>query len=182
MTMRYGISSLTATLLVFLSRGPGQAMELTSPEFANGATLALAQVNGRCGGENRSPALIWSGVPAGARSYALTLFDPDAGGGHGFWHWLVFDIPAGTSGLPGNAGAGNGLPGGAVEVANDFGDAGYGGPCPPPGSGTHHYEFTLYALGTGEVPFGPDANARDLAAWLKSHALATTRLTGLYRR
>jgi Raf kinase inhibitor-like YbhB/YbcL family protein len=180
--MRYANLSLAAALLLSLAREPVQAMELTSPDFANDGTLSLAQVNSRCGGENRSPALTWSGAPAGTRSYALTLFDPDAGGGRGFWHWLIFDIAAGTAGLPGNAGAGNGLPGGAVEAANDFGDAGYGGACPPSGSGTHHYEFTLYALGTGKVPFGPDAKAGDLTAWLKFHALATTRLTGLYRR
>ena len=151
-----------------------------SPVFANGGRLALAQVNNRCGGGNRSPALEWTGAPSGARSYALTLFDPDAGGGQGFWHWLVLYIPASTTGLPEGAGAGNGLPQGAKQAANSFGEAAYGGACPPPGSGTHHYEFTLYALGVPDAPFDAQTNGADLSAWLKTHALATATLVGVY--
>lgn len=176
------ITASLAAAAVLVACPAGQALELTSPDFSNGATLALAQVNSRCGGENRSPALAWSGAPAGTRSYAVTLFDPDAGGGRGFWHWLVFDIPAGTSGLAEGAGAQNAMPGGAAQAANDFGQPGYGGACPPPGSGTHHYEFTLYALGTATVPLDAETNDGQIAAYLKSHALAAATLTGLYRR
>src|ERR1700690_1238018 len=86
-----------ALVFLLIACSADQAMELTSPDFVNGAKLSLAQVNSRCGGPHRPPALRWSGVPAGTRSFALTLFDPDAGGGAGFWHWLVFDIPAGAS-------------------------------------------------------------------------------------
>jgi hypothetical protein len=154
-------------------------MELASSDFTNGAMLSLAQVNSRCGGENRSPALAWSGAPGGTKSFALTLFDPDARGGRGFWHWLVFNIPAGTAALHEDAGAGNGLPAGAVQAANDFGEAGYGGACPPAGSGLHHYIFTLYAMGTPTVS---EAKGGALAANLKSHALATATLTGVYKR
>jgi Raf kinase inhibitor-like YbhB/YbcL family protein len=157
-------------------------MQLTSPAFTGGGRLALAQINTRCGGSNRSPALEWSGAPPGARSYALTLFDPDAGGGRGFWHWLVFDIPAGATGMPENAGGGNGLPKGAMQAENDFGEDAYGGACPPPGSGVHHYEFTLYALGVPNASFGAQTNGADLSAWLKTHALATATLVGLYSR
>jgi Raf kinase inhibitor-like YbhB/YbcL family protein len=181
-TVRTLLLSASIAAALISSCPAGQAMELTSPDFTNGATLALAQVNSRCGGGNRSPALAWSGAPSGTRSYALTLFDPDAGGGRGFWHWFVFDIPAGTSDLPEGAGAGNGLAQGAVEATNGFGEQGYGGACPPPGSGTHHYEFTLYALGAAKAPFGADASGTTLTAWLKSHALATATLTALYRR
>ena len=170
--------------VAFLSvSGPAaRAMELTSPDFSNGARLTPAQVHTRCGGLNRSPALHWSGAPAGTRSLAVTLFDSDAGGGTGFWHWLVFDIPAGTLDLPENAGAGNGLPSGAEQAINDFGKSGYGGACPPPGSGVHHYEFTLYALGVQRVPFGADAKGTNLAAYLKGHALASASLAGIYSR
>jgi Raf kinase inhibitor-like YbhB/YbcL family protein len=174
-------ASLTlVTLLVTCTAA--LAMELTSPDITTGAKLSLAQVHTRCSGQNRSPALHWSSAPAGTRSFALTLFDPDAGGGAGFWHWLVFDIPGSAGGLPEGTSAGNGLPPGAVQASNDFGETGYGGACPPPGSGVHHYEFTLYALGTPRLSFGTDAKGTDISVWLKSHALATASLVGTYQR
>ena len=174
-------TTLLAAILV-LATGSAHAMQLGSPAFANGGRLALAQVNNRCGGSNRSPALEWSGAPPGARSYALTLFDPDAGGGRGFWHWLVFNIAAGVTGSPEGAGGGTGLPQGAMQAENDFGEVAYGGACPPPGSGVHHYEFTLYALGVPNAPFDTHANGADMSAWLKTHALAATTLVGVYSR
>lgn len=170
---------LLAVILV-LATGAAQAMQLGTPAFAKGGRLALAQVNNRCGGGNRSPALKWSGAPPGTSSYAVTLFDPDAGNGRGFWHWLVFNIPAGVASLPEGAATGNGLPQGAAQAENDFGDAAYGGACPPPGSGVHHYEFTLYAVGVPDAPFDAQANGADLRAWLKSHALGTATLVGVY--
>ncbi|MGH6888241.1 MAG: YbhB/YbcL family Raf kinase inhibitor-like protein [Rhizomicrobium sp.] len=172
-TATLAVSALLASCL------GGVAMELTSPDVANGKMLSLAQVNSRCGGENRSPAMAWSGAPAGTKSFALTLFDPDARGGRGFWHWLMIDIPAGSAGLREGAGSGAGLPAGAVQSANDFGETGYGGACPPPGSRAHHYVFTLYAMGTPKVP---ETGAGTLAVYLKSHALAAATLAGLYKR
>ena len=160
----------------------GQALELTSPDVANGASLRMAQVSSRCGGENRSPALAWSGAPKGTESYAVTVFDSDANGGRGFWHWLVFNIPGNEQGLPAGAGSESGLPTGAMQTENDFGTPGYGGACPPPGSGTHHYTFTLYALGVAQLSLGNSAGATSIAAWLKSHALATATLTATYKR
>ncbi|HTT85640.1 MAG TPA: YbhB/YbcL family Raf kinase inhibitor-like protein [Rhizomicrobium sp.] len=181
--IRKTIAALSLVLAAILISCPeGWAMNLTSPDFANGARLSLVQVNARCGGRNRSPALGWSGAPAGTQSYALTLFDPDADGGRGFWHWLVFDIPASAAGLPEGAGSGTGLPRGAMQAANDFGDVGYGGACPPPGSGTHHYEFTLYALGVAQLPSEATTNGAALAAWLKAHALATASRIATYSR
>jgi Raf kinase inhibitor-like YbhB/YbcL family protein len=158
------------------------ALQLTSANVVEGGSLALAQVHRRCGGGNQSPALSWSGAPSGTRSFALTLFDPDAGGGSGFWHWLVVDLPAGSSALPAGAGSGDGLPTGSVQRENDFGDAGYGGACPPSGSGLHHYRFTLYALDVSEVPVKAGTSGTDLNDYLKAHALATATLVGLYQR
>lgn len=160
----------------------GQAMVLTSADFANGGMLSLTQVNSRCGGENRSPELSWTGAPTSTKSFAVTLFDPDANHGNGFWHWLAFDISANTASLPEGAGSGTGLPAGAVQADNDFGTAGFGGACPPPGSGPHHYQFALYALDASKTPFGADAKSADAVQWFKAHALATATLTGLYRR
>ncbi|HEX3430161.1 MAG TPA: YbhB/YbcL family Raf kinase inhibitor-like protein [Rhizomicrobium sp.] len=173
---------VAAWLLVFTSSA-AWALELTSPDVANGATLRTTQVHSRCGGENRSPALAWSGAPKGTASYAVSMFDSDANGGRGFWHWLVFNIPATSQGLPAGAGSESGLPSGAAQTDNDFGTPGYGGPCPPPGSGTHHYILTLYALPTATVPLDNNrAGPAAIAAYLKAHALATATLTGTYRR
>ena len=160
----------------------GQAFDLTSSDVVNGAMMRTAQVNSRCGGENRSPALVWTGAPQATRGFALTMFDSDANSGHGFWHWVVFHIPSGALSLPDGAGSGAGLPSGAVQGQNDFGDVGYGGPCPPPGSGTHHYIFTLYALPAASLPLDSKATPTAIAQYAKAHALATATLTGIYRR
>lgn len=158
-----------------------QALELTSPDLSEGGHLKRAQVNSHCGGGNRSPALHWVGAPKQTRSFALTLFDSDANGGHGFWHWLVFDIPADADGLPEGAGSGNGLPAGAVQAKNDFGTVGYGGACPPPGP-AHHYTFTLYALASPAIAVTANKNDGALASWLKAQALASATLAGTYAR
>jgi len=178
--LRTIIFSAAAYLALWSSAG--QALELTSSDVSNGATLKVAQVHSRCGGENRSPALAWSGAPKGTQSYALTMFDSDANGGRGFWHWLVFNVPASAQGLPAGAGSETGLPNGAVQTQNDFGTPGYGGACPPPGSGPHHYTLTLYALSAPTIPLDSKSTSAAITAYLKAHALATATLTGLYRR
>ena len=178
--LREGV--LAAAAYLVLGSTASQALELTSPDVANGATLRRAQVHSRCGGENRSPALAWSGAPKATESYAVSMFDPDANGGHGFWHWLVFNIPASAQNLPAGVGSESGLPNGAVQAENDFGMPGYGGACPPPGSGTHHYTLTLYALPGPRLPLENNATAPAVAGYLKAHALATATLTGTYKR
>jgi Raf kinase inhibitor-like YbhB/YbcL family protein len=160
----------------------GHAFELTSPDILNGAVLPLAQVHSRCGGENRSPALTWSAAPKGTESYAVTMFDADANGGRGFWHWVLFDVPANVQSLGANVGSGAGLPSGAIQAENDFGTRGYGGACPPPGSGPHHYTVTLYALPTARMPTESESGPSAIAAQLKAHALATATVTGIYKR
>jgi hypothetical protein len=173
---------VVAVCLLVLGSTAAAAMQLTSADFAEGGRLAIAQVSDRCGGHNQSPALAWSGAPAATRSFALTLFDPDARAGRGFWHWLVFGLPAGTQALPAGAGSGTGLPAGTVQGQNDVGESAYGGPCPPEGSGPHHYEFSLYALDSASAPLGPQAKGGDAAAYFKAHALASAKLIGLYGR
>jgi len=157
-----------------------QAMELSSTMVANGASLSTDQIKSGCGGKNISPALSWSGAPAATKSFAVTTFDPDAHGG--WWHWVVVDIPASVQALPAGAGSGTGLPPGSVQGENDFGDASYGGACPPPGSGQHHYEFTVWALPDASAPLGAAPKAEDVAAYLKAHAIAHTELVAVYER
>jgi Raf kinase inhibitor-like YbhB/YbcL family protein len=125
-------------------------MEVSSPTFRDGEVVPRLHLMNRygCLGENRSPAVSWSNVPPGTRSFAVTLYDPDATTGSGWWHWIVYDIPASTRSLTAGLeqGIGRGLPGRAAQASNDFGDRGYGGPCPPRGERPHRYVLTVHAL------------------------------------
>src|SRR6202035_3918412 len=118
------LCSFAFALLTALASS-AQALELTSSDVANGAMLRTAQVHSRCGGENRSPALAWSGAPKGTQSYAVTMFDSDANGGRGFWHWVIFDIPSATQTLGAGLAPAAALPNGSVQADNDFATPGY---------------------------------------------------------
>lgn len=162
------------------------AFELTSPDIASGAKIADEQVFAGfgCKGGNVSPALKWSGAPAGTKSFALMVYDPDAPTGSGFWHWVMFDIPAEVSELPKGAGDGKADKGpkGATQSRTDFGVPGYGGPCPPQGDPAHHYHFMLFALDVAKL--GPDAetSAAVVGFNLHFHTLAKTELVAVYGR
>ena len=151
--------ALSATALSGCGGGDAQAQAipfvLTSTDLASGTFDNKFVLNGfGCTGGNVSPSLQWSGVPAGTKSLALQMYDPDAPTGSGFWHWAVYNIPATTTSLP--QGAGNSaatLPTGAFGGTTEFLDTGatggngnYGGPCPPVGDKPHRYIFTLFAL------------------------------------
>src|ERR1700722_15860546 len=127
-----------------------QSMTLTSPDIKEGATIANEQVfkGFGCTGDNLSPALSWSGAPSGTKSLALTIYDPDAPTGSGFWHWVVFNLPPDTTSLAKNAGdpKANLLPPGALTVRNDTGASTYNGPCPPKTDKPHHYHITVFAV------------------------------------
>lgn len=154
----------------------GGPMNITSPAFSDGASIPARFT---CQGENLSPQLDWSGVPSGARSLALVVSDPDAPGGT-FIHWVLYNLPPQTSGLPEGVPASERLSSGAAQGRNDFGRIGYGGPCPPPGK-PHRYIFTLYALDLApDLPAG--LNAARLNSLMRGHILAQASLTGLYQR
>jgi Raf kinase inhibitor-like YbhB/YbcL family protein len=173
---------------------------LTSPDLASGTFATKFILNGfGCTGGNISPELQWSNPPAGTKSFALQIYDPDAPSGSGFWHWAVYDMPAATTGLA--QGAGNspaGLPVGAFGGNTDFMDTGviggngnYGGPCPPAGDAPHHYIFTLYALDVPqlEVAAGlPKTGTAGLygfglgRAGIGAHMLAKATFTATYGR
>ncbi len=175
-------SWLSPAVVLALLPLSANALTLTSPSLRDGGRLPLAQVLDHfgCTGANRSPALVWGDVPAGTKSFAVTLFDPDAPTGSGWWHWLLFDLPAATRGVAEGA-ASHGLPAGAMEGRNDFGGAGYGGACPPPGP-AHRYIFTLYALDVAHLALGSDASGAMVAYQARAHSLGSAQLTVRYGR
>ena len=169
----------TAMAVLLLSPSAGaSAMELTSGDIAPGAQIAAAQIYPRCGGQNVSPALTWSGVPAGTKSLVLTMIDMDVKPAD--WsHWIVVDLPPSTTMLPRGTAH---LPAGAKAIVSNFGDAFYDGPCPPNGTGVHHYRFTIWAMPSAKTEIASDAKANEVADKLAKTALASASLTGFVQR
>ena len=181
-----GLATLAAaTALAADEPGAAGKFALTSGELSAGGKIAEAQVfNGfGCKGGNLSPSLSWSGAPAATKSFALMMHDPDAPTGSGWWHWVLYDIPAQQTSLA--AGAGDPqkhlLPAGTLQGHTDFGSAGYGGPCPPPGK-PHHYYLRLYALKVAKLDVPADATAAYIGFMVRSQSLAKAELMGVYGR
>lgn len=142
---------------------------MSSTAFTAGETIPARYT---CDGEDAVPPLAWSGAPAGTRSFALIVDDPDAPG-RTFVHWVLFNLPAGATGLPESEKSGE--PG-----STDFGKTGYGGPCPPPGK-PHRYYFKLYAL-DGPLSLRRGASKADVERAMEGHVLASAQLMGTYAR
>lgn len=162
-----------------------QAFEVTSPDIQEGGTLNPAQVyqGFGCSGGNRSPALNWSGEPAGTKSFAVTLYDPDAPSGSGWWHWTVVNLPASVHALPAGAGSKGGkLAAGAVQGRTDFGTSLFGGACPPTGDKPHRYVLTVWALKTDKLPLNSGASGALVGFMLNANALGKATLTATYGR
>jgi Raf kinase inhibitor-like YbhB/YbcL family protein len=159
---------------------------LSSPTIKPNSKLGMNQVfNGfGCTGKNISPALNWSGAPKGTKSFALTVYDPDAPTGSGWWHWVVYNLPETVSGLPEGAGeVSKGLlPAGAVQGRTDFGTPGFGGACPPPGAKPHRYIFTVHALKTATIDAPADASAALVGFMINANRLGKASFTATYGR
>lgn len=156
---------------------------VVSDEIKDGGALSdvhASKIFGVPGGEDLSPQLAWSGFPAATGSFAVTVFDPDAPTGSGFWHWAVANIPASVTELRSGAGDDGAIPEGALVVPNDARMTRYLGAAPPSGHGPHRYVFAVHALDTGRLDVPPDASAAYLGFAMFGHTLARGFLVANY--
>lgn len=161
-----------------------EAFTLSSPDIAEGQQLDNTFVLNAfgCEGDSVSPALEWSNAPEGTKSFVVTVYDPDAPTGSGWWHWVAFDLPADVNSLAQGAGSEGGImPAGAIQSRTDFGDTGFGGACPPPGE-VHRYKFTVHALGVESLGLGQNASAALVGFMTGANSLGSAEITAVYTR
>ncbi|MFC0119108.1 YbhB/YbcL family Raf kinase inhibitor-like protein [Pseudoalteromonas xiamenensis] len=158
---------------------------LTSPDIQDGKMMSKThEFQGfGCTGDNQSPALEWHNAPEGTKSFAVLVHDRDAPTGSGWWHWQVINIPATTLSLPRDAGNINGakLPKGAMQIESDYGTAAFGGACPPPGHGVHHYTFTVHAL-SGNLELPATASGALVGYMVNANTIEKASIEALYER
>lgn len=175
------VLSLSTSLSAFAG-----SLNLSSEDISHGEFMSKQQeyIGFGCAGANLSPHLKWSGAPAGTKSFAITAYDPDAPTGSGWWHWQVVNIPASVTELASGAGdtSKSAVPQGSVQIQNDFGSRGFGGACPPPGHGVHHYRFTVHALSVEKLDLPQDASGALAGYMINANTLESVTLEALYKR
>ncbi len=182
--MKKSIYTLAVLIFFFSSVFAQNTFTLFSNDLGGEATIN-EEFNGfGCTGENQSPQLSWKNAPEGTKSFAVTMYDPDAPTGSGWWHWVVFDIPVKTNELV--SGAGNTklnlIPEGAIQSITDYGMQGYGGPCPPEGHGLHQYIITVYALKTDTLGLDANTNPAVVGYYLWNNTIAKASIVSYYKR
>ena len=172
--------------LFFTGIAHASDFSISSPQVHSGKPITEKQVfNGfGCSGENISPELNWENSPKETKSFAVTVYDPDAPTGSGWWHWVVFNIPAKANQLALDAGntAKELAPKGSVQSRTDFGKTGYGGPCPPKGNNPHRYHFTVYALDIDKLPLDKNSPAAMVGFYINSHVIEKAELKAHFSR
>ena len=178
-------ANLILVVSMFATGAMSQKTFTLSSEDLGGQATRTQEFDGfGCDGENVSPQLSWKNAPEGTKSFAITMYDPDAPTGSGFWHWVVFDIPADVTELATNAGDVelDLAPEGAIQSVTDYGIRGYGGPCPPKGHGIHQYIITIHALKTERLGLDANANAAVVGFNLWNQTLEKASLVAYYER
>ena len=176
---------LTGILLTISSTLFSQNTFTLSSNTLGGEATKIEEFNGfGCTGKNESPQLSWKNAPEGTKSFAITMYDPDAPTGSGWWHWVVFDIPTSTTDLVSNAGdiKLNLTPEGTIQSITNYGAQGYGGPCPPQGHGLHQYIITVYALKTDTLGLDKNTNPAIVGYYLWNNTLAKASIVSYYKR
>jgi Raf kinase inhibitor-like YbhB/YbcL family protein len=175
---------LSASLLAAPAMAAAPRFHLSSPDIKPRATLAEKFVfNGfGCTGGNVSPALHWTGAPAGTKSFVVTVYDPDAPTGSGWWHWVLYNIPASVTSLPEGAGTPGKEPPGSAQAVTDFGAPGFGGACPPKGDKPHRYVFTVYALKVEKLDVPANASPALIGFATHANMLGKASFTARYGR
>lgn len=175
------VTIATVIMLAMTVAARAAKFTLSSPTIIEDGIVPNAHVYNGYGynGQNRSPQLSWSGIPAGTKSFAVTVHDPDAPHAGGWWHWLAFDIPANVDRLPEDAGSGRGMPAGVIQSVTDFQTTGYGGPCPPPGK-PHRYVFTVYALNVSKLEISASDPPGKVDQAIRRHAIDHASITAKF--
>jgi len=173
-------------LLVIFGVGAVDAQEFTiKSDDLSGQLTELQVYSGfGCNGKNISPSLKWVNAPKNTESFAVTVYDPDAPTGSGWWHWVIFVIPSNINELKSDAGRieKNLAPKGSVQSITDFGKPGFGGACPPGGDKAHRYIFTVYALDTSKLNLDEKASPAMVGFFLNQHTIAKASLISYYKR
>jgi len=182
--MKHSVLTTLLAVLATVATVQAEGFTLTSKDL--GGQLSMTQVftGFGCAGKNISPQLQWKNAPTGTKSFAVTVYDPDAPTGSGWWHWLIFNIPANVGQLPAEAGnpAKNIAPKGCVQSVTDYGKPGFGGACPPVGDKPHRYVFTIYALKVEKLELDGTASPALVGYHLNQNALAKASLISYYGR
>lgn len=171
-----------AITLIMAASGHAASFSLSSPDIADKRQLTRLQAfNGfGCNGGNISPALSWTNAPAGTKSFAITVYDPDAPTGSGWWHWTLVNLPTTVNSVPANVGVN--LPAGAVQGRTDYGQPGFGGACPPKGDAPHRYQFTVWALKVDKLAIDNQSSGALVGYMLNANSLAKATITAPYGR
>jgi Raf kinase inhibitor-like YbhB/YbcL family protein len=178
------LSIIFTALMFALNLLNAQTFTLTSKSVGGQATNKQVFNGFGCSGENVSPQLSWTNAPKDTKSFAVTVYDPDAPTGSGWWHWVVFDIPANVSELVEGAGdvTKNLAPKGCIQSLTDMGKPGFGGPCPPEGDKPHKYEVTVFALKTDKLGLDQNANPALVGFMMNQNILAKATIVFYYKR
>ena len=184
--IRYSAVTAACILLsaLHLAAKSNEGFVVKSDSFKNGELLSLESVYSGfgCEGKNLSPQLSWSGFPEATKSFIVTIYDPDAPTGSGWWHWTVFNLPSSVTSLEEGIGKGAILPKRAIQGRSDYGENAFGGACPPEGDGWHRYIVTVYAMPTERLPIDANASGALVGYFAQNQSIAKAQITAFYGR